>query len=215
MARARRISDDDDDDTPPRRRRPRDEDYDDDRPRRRKPAKDQTPKVLLILGGVLVVVLLICCGTVLYIYNSAARGVNQVQRQMQQDLRDDLAKAQERQAKDRAAREQAAANSDKAKATAAVNAFLAEVRGGRADAAYQLTTPSYRQRVGEREFARLLEKEAQALSRGMPTVSANLLDPDSGSTYSYEIWAGFSTVRVTAVGEGGRWAIDRFAVGAR
>ncbi len=203
MARDRNPRDDDDEDDRPRRpRRPRDDDDDDedDRPRkpRRKPKADNTVKVLLILGGVLVVVALICSGTAYGIYRSLARKVADAQKQFEADM----------------AKQAAEDDSDKGRATVAVEAFVAELEAGRTTAAYALTSAGYRRRTTEAAFAATVRPIAADLPDATP-VLANEFAPDTGATYTFEIWAGTKAVKITAVKEGGKWAVDAFTVTAQ
>ena len=188
----------------PRARRFRDDDYEDDEdePMPRRPrGNGQTPKVLAILGGVFVAIVAICCGAGLYVYTLTMKAANEVQ----QNQREDLERARDKRARDEAN----AANADKGRATAAVNAFLAEVRGGRLDEAYALTSAGFRKRVSEPEFARLVEANAGTFRGGFPTVEPSLFDPDEGATFSFEKRVGLSVVRLTAIRVGNVWVIDR------
>ena len=225
MARDRRPRDDDDfDDDQPRRaprRRPRDDDdFDDEpaRPPRRATKPDNTVKVLAVVGGVLLGIAVVCSGAAFLVYRSVARGVSDAQQKAQQDMtkmaveqqkvmNQEMAKAgdamQQRQV-DRV-------NSDKAKATAAAEAFLQEVNGGRAGAAYRMLSADYRRRTTEAEFAKLLAAGSAGRGSSFP-VKADLFAPDSGTTYTFEVWAGSQTVKLTAIKENGAWAIDAFTV---
>ena len=214
MARDRRDRDDDDfDDDRPRRaprRRPRDDDdFDDDRPRRAprrrrddddddfdevarpraKPAGGNTAvKVLGIVGGVLLVIALICAGLIFMVYRGVARGFDNMQQQQKQH-------------------EAAAANTDKGKATAAAEAFMQELKGGRANAAYRLLSADYRRRTTEAEFAKLVAADSAGMGSSFP-VRADLFAPDTGTTYIFEVWAGSKTVKLTVIKEDGKWVID-------
>ena len=224
MARDRR-NDENDDDRPRRARRPRDEDEDDDdRPRsaRAKPAGGNTAvKVVLIVGGVLVVITLICAGVGLVIYKSIARGVDDARAKTQVDF-NKLAEENMKQHNknvdkmldDQQQRQQKAANADKVKATAAAAAFMQEVKGGRAAAAYALTSADFRGRTTEAAFAALVRDNAPALAKSVAP-QADIFTPESGSTYAFSIWAGFQTVNVTAIKQDGKWVIDVFTVTGR
>ncbi len=216
MARDRlpRDDDDSDDDRPRRapRRQPRDGDDDNDfeetpRPRAKPAGGNTAVKVLAILGGVLVVITLICGGLIFMVYRSVARGFNDVQQQMQQDMQKNAARRGEEQKQ----QEAAAANSDKVKATAAAEAFIQEVKGGRAGAAYRMMSADYRRRTTEAEFAKLVAANSAGKGSTSP-VRADLFAPDSGTTYTFEVWAGFKTVKLTAIKENGAWAIDVYTV---
>ena len=221
MARDRR--DDDDDDRPRRARRPRDDDDDDDRPRsaRRKPKADNTVKVLLIVGGVLVVLVLICAGVGLTVYTSIARGVGNAQQKAQQDFtkmaeqqQKEMNKSMDQMGEDVRKRQTDAANSDKAKATEAVAAFLQEVKGGRAAAAYRLMSAEFRQRTTEAAFAEFLRANAAQINNTFPP-HADIFAPDTGTTYAFDISTGFKKTNVTAVKQDGKWVIDVFTVAGR
>ena len=221
MARDRR-DDDDDDDRPRRARRPRDDD-DDDRPRsaRRKPKADNTVKVLLIVGGVLVVLVLICAGVGLTVYTSIARGVGNAQQKAQQDFtkmaeqqQKEMNKSMDQMGEDVRKRQADAANSDKAKATEAVAAFLQEVKGGRAAAAYRLMSAEFREKTTEAAFAEFLRANATDISRTFPP-HADIFAPDTGTTYAFDISTGFKKTNVTAVKQDGKWVIDVFTVAGR
>ena len=222
MARDRR-DDDDDDDRPRRARRPRDDDDDDDRPRsaRRKPKADNTVKVLLIVGGVLVVLVLICAGVGLTVYTSIARGVGNAQQKAQQDFtkmaeqqQKEMNKSVDQMGEDMRKRQTDAANSDKAKATEAVAAFLQEVKGGRAAAAYRLMSAEFRQKTTEAAFAEFLRANATDINNTFPP-HADIFAPDTGTTYAFDISTGFKKTNVTAVKQDGKWVIDVFTVTAR
>ena len=227
MARDRtpRDGDDDEDDRPRRARRPRDDDEDDedDRPRsaRRKPKADNTVKVLLIIGGVLVVVVLICAGVGLTIYTSIARGVGNAQQKAQQDFtkmaeqqQKEMNKSMDQMGEDVRKRQTDAANSDKAKATEAVAAFLQEVKGGRAAAAYRLMSAEFRQKTTEAAFAEFLRANATDINRTFPP-SADIFAPDTGTTYAFDISTGFKKTNVTAIKQDGKWVIDVFTIAAK
>ncbi len=202
MARARRPDDEDDDDFDDRPRRPRGRRADDDRGR--PPPPSNAPKILLIIGGVFVALTLICGGVALYIYNSIAKGINQVQQDMHQKVQQNLDEMREEEK-----------NADKPKATAAVSAFFQEVRGDRLAAAYQMTSSDYRKRVPETEFGELVAANAKNLKSGHLNVVPDVFAPNKGTTYAYEIWVGFATANVTAVNENGKWVIDRFTIANR
>lgn len=94
-------------------------------------------------------------------------------------------------------------------------AFVLEVRGGHTATAYQLTTPEYRQRVTQSAFDATAASCGPGLGVGL--VEAGFFAPDTGSTYSFDIWAGIAagretTVKVTAVRQGHHWLVDQFTV---
>ena len=201
MARDRRDRDDDVDDDRPRRapRRRRDDDDDDfdevARPRAKPAGGNTAVKVLGIVGGVLLVIALICAGLIFMVYRGVARGFDNMQQQQKQH-------------------EAAAANTDKGKATAAAEAFMQELKGGRANAAYRLLSADYRRRTTEAEFAKLVAADSAGMGSSFP-VRADLFAPDTGTTYIFEVWAGSKTVKLTVIKEDGKWVIDVFTVTGR
>ena len=226
MARDRRDRDDDsDDDDRPRRapRRPRDDDDFEEVARpRAKPAGDNTAvKVLAIVGVVLVALTLICSGVIFMVYRSVARGVNDAQQQAQQDMTRMAAEQQKvmnqelvKAGNDMQQRQAEAANSDKAKATAAVAAFMQEIKGGRAGAAYLMMSAEYRSQTTQAAFAELLRANATDLNRTFAP-RADFFAPEAGTTYAFDISAGFKKTKVTAIKEDGKWVIDVFTVTGR
>jgi len=235
MARDRRDrrddddSDDSDDARPrrPARRRPRDDDDSDDAPRPARGAAkpDNTVKVLLIVGGLVLTLVLICAGVVLIIYNSVARGFGAAQQKAQQDMTKMAEQQQKEMNKvfdkavgkmddDMKKSKSDEANSDKAKATAAVVAFMQEVKGGRAAAAYQMMSPEYRQKTTQATFTELMQANAGDLGRTF-TPRADFFSPETGTTYPFDLSIGFKKITVTAIKQGGQWVIDVFTVGPR
>ena len=103
---------------------------------------------------------------------------------------------------------------DKVNAATAAEAFVQEVKGGRAGAAYQKLSVGYRARTTEAEFAKVVA----ANSAGMAStrrVEADIFAPDTGTTFTFALWAAGKTVRLTAIRENDAWAIEQFTVTAK
>jgi hypothetical protein len=89
--------------------------------------------VVGVVGGVLIVALLICAGVV-YLMVNAARQAAQAMKPMMEMMQDIQ------------------------KAPGVADAFLADIRAGRLDAAYRSTTEAFKKRMSEKEFTELIEK---------------------------------------------------------
>ncbi len=201
-----------------RRRYDRD-DYDDefDQPRRNWPEPVESGgntavKIIAILGAVVLGVALICGGLVYYVFYSVKKGVSTLHEQLSAEVE----KQKEQMQKEMQKRQQERENSNKAKSEKFVAAFLQEVKGGRAEAAYAMTTVDYRKRVSLEQFRELLQKNADVLRR-VPRLLAGGLDPDTATTFRYEATTlrgggGFVKVGVTVVKEGEEWKVDQLTV---
>jgi hypothetical protein len=103
-------------------------------------------------------------------------------------------------------------DSDKAKATRFAETFLTEVKAGRAEAAYKLTTADFQKQNSQTDFKKLVAvlaspKNFYGFLRG------DFQAPAEGTTYAFTVSVGAgNTLKLTAVSEGGKWLIDRVIV---
>src|SRR5687767_7241550 len=88
-----------------------------------------------------------------------------------------MQKEQERQLKEQE-------NSDKQKSRLFANGFVQELREGRGEKAYEMTTAAYRKRVSLGQLKELMTKQAKALQR-FTGFFADALAPDKGTTFTF------------------------------
>lgn len=203
-----------------------DEFEDDDRPARRGPS---TEAVAAVAGATALVALLVCGGVGLLAYRAATA--------RQQEAVRAEAVAAERSAVVRAEADQAAADAaahvaearlradqmrakadgfekageptDKGRANAALTQFLDELRAGRPDAAYQLATPGFRERVPPADFRRRTAVVASDDAKHL-SLRADFRSPPSGAVFVFENFGGWVRVKATVAKEGDAWKVDRF-----
>ena len=205
--------DDDDDGLRPARSRRRD-DYDDDeedRPRRRsQPAgSNQATKIVLIIGVVILGIFMICGGLALYIYISLAKGIDETKTNLQQQAQQDMEKNRQKSKED----EQRRLTGNKVQAEKGMNAFLAELKGNRAETAYtELTTSDYRNRVTLDEFRKMADILAINDSRGATMMKGDFFAADDLKTYAYESFGFGPRIRVTMILKNDQWLVDRLSI---
>jgi hypothetical protein len=188
-----------------------DRDYREERRPRRRRDQDEEPapsggggstavKIIAIIGGVFLLIALICGGAVYYVVSSAKKGLTN----LQEKLSEEIEKEKKRQE-----------NSDKTKSKKFADSFLQELKANRSDAAYQMTSAGYRQRVPQDQFAELLKQHSATIGAAMP-FRINPFDPDMGTTYRYTA-SSFAQgkrweIAVTVVKEGQNWKVDQLSV---
>ena len=211
MARSRRFEDDDEEDDRPARRSRRDEPA---------PGGNTAVKVIGIIGGVLVVLFLVCGGLAYYVFWSTKKAVNEVGQDMAKradKMQEETRLQADKMAEENRLRQKELENSDKQVSLRAAEAFVQELRGRRTDAAYDLTTVAYQQRVTREEFAELLERFKDELGTGVP-LSADIFAPEKGPSFSYKktllkpVGRGFLEMLVTMVKVGTSWKVDQFTI---
>jgi hypothetical protein len=103
-------------------------------------------------------------------------------------------------------------DSDKAKATRFAEKFLTEVKAGRAEAAYKLTTADFQKQNTQADFKKLVAVLASP-KNFYGFLQADFQAPAEGTTYAFTVSVGAgNTLKLTAVSEGGKWLIDRVIV---
>jgi hypothetical protein len=108
-------------------------------------------KIIGIIGGVVVVIVL-TCGVVVYL---AVKAMKETMGQFKESL------------------EQIAADSQQGQAAA--ESFLADIRAGKLDEAYESTTKSFKDNMSRKEFEELIKKHPALKEKAKPSV----LDPRS------------------------------------
>lgn len=206
----RRDEYDDDYDRPRRRRRDEDSDDEDDDPRPAKPGSGAT--IVMVLAGTVVACLLICGGIGVYIYRSVARGVDAARQDVQQQVDTNLQRMKEEGERREAQRKKDEEAADRTQAKKLADQFLAEAKGGRAEAAYALTTADFQKRVPLAEFQKQTGPLATRDGRAVQ-LQAAFGAPAAGTTFTFENFGGLVTVNLTVVKDDGRWLVDRFSAG--
>jgi len=186
-----------------------DRDYDDDRPARQTSGGGGSAvKIIAIIGGVLVALFVVCGGLIFGGCYLMHRSVQNMQSQMVGQL--------DKMQADNEKRMEAAKNSDKSLSKVAAEKFLAEVKAKRYDAAYQLTSQSYRKGTTRKEFQDYVTKHYDALIATSP-MQEDFFAPDSGTTYVVtkkgRDAGAFVDVKLTMIKEGGGWKVDQINVG--
>ena len=101
-------------------------------------------------------------------------------------------------------------DSDKGKATRVMEQFVADLKADRTEAAYKLTTADYQKRVPAADFKKAAGAVSGPTGRNL-SMQADTWGPAESSTFTFENWGGWLTVKVTVVKDGDKWLVDRFS----
>ena len=131
-----------------------------------------------------------------------------MQAEMEEFQADGAKRNAEREANE-AKEKEALARTDKGQAMIAATDFFQKMRDGRADEAYELTTPAFQKRTTKERFEQQVEDRKRVITWQLSSVrDADVFGPKSGTSFRFAVNSAFGSISFSMTQTDDKWLVS-------